>query len=393
MKITGVRARALKWSRRPATLQSHLVSPTSAFDDHESRGTSWWGPVSLVVVEVFTDDGVTGIGSAGGFTGVPKTVIDQHLTHLVVGEDPFNTELLWHKMYRSTARFGRKGAVVSAISAIDIALWDIIGKALGQPVYNLLGGRTKERIPVYASRLYALEDLDALQEEARGYVRQGFRAMKQRFGFGPKDGIRGMKRNVELVRRVREAIGDEVDLMADAYMGWNVAYTLEMAGRLREFDLRWIEEPLMPDELDGYSRLVRESPIRISMGEHEYTRYGFKELIDRRCADILQPDTNRVGGITEARKIYALAAAADIPVVPHSNEAHNLHLITANFGSPIAEYFPRTDPDTGNELFWRVFRGEPVARDGFIEPSRAPGLGVEIDEEQIGQLLYEEGEQ
>lgn len=213
-----------------------------------------------------------------------------------------------------------------------------------------------------------------MQEEAQGYVRQGFRALKQRFGFGPKDGIAGMKRNVELVRRVREAIGDEVDLMADAYMGWNVAYTLDMAKRLTEFDLRWIEEPLMPDELDGYSRLVRESPIPISMGEHEYTRYGFKELIDRRCADILQPDTNRVGGITEARKIYALAAAADIPVVPHSNEAHNIHLITANFGSPIAEYFPRVEPDTGNELFWRVFRGEPEAHNGYIDPPSAPGL-------------------
>ncbi len=389
MKITGVRTRALKWSRQPATLKSNLVSPTTIFPDHELRGTEWWGPVSLVLVEVFTDTGITGIGSAGGFTGVPKTVIDQHLAMMIVGEDPFNTELLWHKMYRSTVRFGRKGAVVAAISAIDIALWDIVGKSLGQPIYNLLGGKTKERIPVYASRLYALEDLDALQEEARGWVRQGFRALKQRFGFGPQHGTAGMKRNVELVRRVRAAIGDEIDLMADAYMGWNVAYTLEMAKRLREFDLRWIEEPLMPDELDGYSKLVRESPILISMGEHEYTRYGFKELIDRRCANILQPDTNRVGGITEARKVYALAAAADIPVVPHSNEAHNLHLIAANFGSPIAEYFPRVEPDTGNELFWRVFKGEPEARDGFIEPPSGPGLGVELDEAEISNLLYE----
>ena len=180
-----------------------MVSPTSIFPDHELRGTEWWGPVSLVLVEVLTDSGITGIGSAGTFTGAPKAIIDQHFSTLVVGEDPFNTELLWHKMYRSSVRFGRKGAAVSAISAIDIALWDIIGKALGQPLYNLLGGKVRDRIPVYASRLYALEDLDALQEEARGYVRQGFRAVKQRFGSSPKDGARGMKRNVELVRRVR----------------------------------------------------------------------------------------------------------------------------------------------------------------------------------------------
>jgi L-alanine-DL-glutamate epimerase-like enolase superfamily enzyme len=340
-------------------------------------------------VEVLTDEGITGIGSAGTFTGVPKAVIAQHLKQLVVGEDPFNTELLWHKMYRSTVRFGRKGATVSALSAIDVALWDIIGKALQQPVYNLLGGKTKERIPVYASRLYALEDLDALQEEAREWVRQGFRALKQRFGFGPEHGTRGVKRNVELVRRVREAVGDEVDLMADAYMGWNVAYTLEMARRLQEYDLKWIEEPLMPDELDGYSWLVRESPVPISMGEHEYTRYGFKELIDRRCANILQPDTNRAGGITEARKIYALAAAAEIPVVPHSNEAHNLHLIASSFNSPIAEYFPPVEPDTGNELFWRVFVGEPKAVDGYIQPPDRPGLGIELNEDVVRELEWE----
>jgi L-rhamnonate dehydratase len=390
MKITDVRTRALQWSQQPTTLVANMVSPTSIFPDHRDRRERWWGPISLVVVEVFTNEGVVGIGSAGTFTGVSKQVIDLHLKDLIIGEDPFNTEILWHKMYRSTIRFGRKGATVSAISAIDIALWDIKGKTLRQPLYNLLGGKTKERIPVYVSRLYALEDLDALQEEARHWVRLGFRAMKQRFGFGPEHGLPGMKRNIELVRRVREAVGDEIELMADAYMGWNVEYTLEMAKRLQEFNLRWIEEPLLPDELDGYSRLVRESPIPIAMGEHEYTRYGFKELIDRRCAHILQPDANRAGGITEMQRIYALAAAADIPVVPHSNEAHNLHLITANFNSPIAEYFPPVEPDTGNELFWRVFKGEPEARDGYLQPSSEPGLGVELDEDQVRELLWRE---
>jgi L-rhamnonate dehydratase len=385
LKITDIRTRALEFSRSPVTLQSHMMSPTSHFDDHYDK--SWFGPCSIVLVEVFTDEGIVGIGTAGGFTSSPKEIIDRHFKHLLIGENPLNNELLWEKMYRSSVRIGRKGPVSCAISGIDIALWDIKGKFFNTPVYNLLGGKTKEQIKVYASRLYALKDLDQLREEALEYKRQGFTMMKQRFGFGPRDGYAGMKQNEALVRTVREAVGDEVMLAADAYMGWDVAYTMEMAKMLEPYRLSWIEEPLMPHDIDGYAYLSKNLSVPFSCGEHEYTRWGFRDLIEKQAIRILQPDTNRVGGITEMLKICALASAHDLVVVPHSNEAHNLHLIASQPVCPFMEYFPNIEPDTGNEIFWKVFNGEPVAKNGVIIPTEKPGLGIEINEEAVAGLL------
>jgi len=388
MKITDIRATNLRFSRNPETLKKHLCTPTSKFRDPLSAGQNWFGPVALTVVEVMTDEGLTGLGSAGGFTATPKEIIDDYLKPVVLGESPFNTELMQDKMFLSTVRFGRRGAVMAAISAIDIACWDIKGQALGQPVYNLLGGKTKERIRAYASRCYAMDDLDALAAEAKGFVAQGFTALKQRFGFGPVDGLRGMKRNVELIRTVREAVGDEIELAADAYMGWDYGYAVEMERRLREFNLSWIEEPFLPDDLDSYARLTAEAPTRISMGEHETSVYGYQQLIEKRVADILQPDCNRVGGITAMKKICAMAEAAHLPIFPHSNEAHNLHIIVSQNNCPLIEYFPDVEPDTGNELFWKVFTGEPRAEDGHLIPSGRPGLGIEIDRAAVNMLTW-----
>lgn len=386
LRITDVRATAVGFSREPSTLNANLVSPTSLFDDHAEKGRRWWGPAVTVIVEVETDAGIVGLGSAGGFSAAPKSVIEHHFRDLVVGEDPFDVELIWAKLYRSSVRFGQAGTAIAALSAIDIACWDIMGRALGVPVFELLGGRAHSSVPVYVSRLYALEDLDALADEARGWKAQGFTMMKQRFGFGPRDGVRGMRRNEELVRTVREAVGDDVVLAADAYMGWDLHYALEMERRLRPYGLRWIEEPLMPRDIAGYARLCRESETLISSGEHAYTRYGFRELIEQRASDILQPDVNRMGGITEARKVFALAAAHDIPVVPHSNEAHNLHLVTSHLNAPFAEYFPDVEPDTGNELFWKLFDGCTEAVDGHVRLERRPGLGIELRRDVVADL-------
>lgn len=384
MKISNIRTRAISFSRSPVTLRRHLISPTSIFDDHNEK--SWFGPCSTVIVEVMTDNGLVGIGSAGGFSSSPKEIIDRHFVHLLLGEDPLNTELIWEKMYRSSVRIGRKGAVSSAISGIDIALWDIKGKYFNTPVYNLLGGKTKNKIQVYVSRLYALEDLEELKNEAKLYKSQGFTMMKQRFGYGPKDGYEGMKKNEDLIRTVREAVGDKVILAADAYMGWDVFYTIEMIKRLLPYNLSWIEEPLMPHDLDGYSYLSKHSSIPISCGEHEYTRWGFRDLIERKVTRLLQPDTNRTGGITEMMKICALASAHDLQVIPHSNEAHNLHIIASQMVCPFMEYFPNVEPDTGNEIFWKIFKNEPIAEKGFIIPGDKPGLGIEINEEIVSSL-------
>ena len=309
-----------------------------------------------------------------------------------MGADPWDTEALWERMFRESINYGRKGVAIEAISAVDIAIWDILGKAAGVPVYKLLGGRTRDRIQVYASRLYATEDLDALAAEAQAFIDQGFTMVKQRFGYGPRQGIAGMRRNVELVRTVREVVGPDVELAADAYMGWDLRYAIRMVRMLEDagLDLAWVEEPLMPDAYDGYASLRAAVRTPISGGEHEFTRYGFRELIERGCVDILQPDVNRCGGITEARKIWAMAAAHDLPVIPHAGQMHNHHLVMASMGSPFAEYFPPPDqgvPPDPNETFWRVFRGDPVAVDGHVTlRDDLPGLGLELDEETIARF-------
>ena len=203
-------------------------------------------------------------------------------------------------------------------------------------------GKNPIRYWCYASRLYALEDLSELASEAKTLAAAGFERLKQRFGFGPRHGAEGMRRNIELVKTVREAVGDTIELAADAYMGWDAGYAIEMANRLRDYSLSWIEEPLMPHDVGGYQELMRRCPWqRWSGGEHCFGKLEFKDLIDRRAVDILQPDVNRAGGITEVLKICALAEAAGLPVIPHSNEAHNLHVIFSQAAHvcPLVEIF------------------------------------------------------
>jgi L-alanine-DL-glutamate epimerase-like enolase superfamily enzyme len=223
-----------------------------------------------------------------------------------------------------------------------------------------------------------LEDLAA---EAAKYKAEGYKAMKMRFGWGPIDGAPGMARNVELVRTVRETVGDEIDLMADAYMGWSLDYAKRMMRLIEPFNLRWLEEAIIPDDIHGYGELKRFGNTPIAAGEHEHTIYGFRQMIEARAVDYIQFDTNRVGGISAARKIQALAEAHSIPVVPHAGQMHNYHVVMASLNSPIAEYFPQVDVEVGNELFWYIFKGEPAAKDGFVQlDDDTPGLGLEIDE-------------
>jgi len=333
-----------------------------------------------------TDAGLVGIGNAALSPRVTKQMIDLYLAPLLIGENPWDVEFLWQHMYRKTMAFGRKGVAMVAISAIDIALWDLMGKAARQPCYRLMGGRTKARIPVYASRLYSTP-LAELANEAARYKAQGYTAMKLRFGWGPVDGAEGMARNIELVRTVRETVGDEIDVMADAYMGWSLDYAKRMMRLLEPFNLRWLEEAIIPDDIHGYGELRRFGSTPIAAGEHEHTLYGFRQLIEAKALDYIQFDTNRVGGLTAARKIQALAEAHSIPVVPHAGQMHNYHVVMASLNSPIAEYFPLVDVEVGNELFWYIFKGEPVARDGYIDlDDDIPGLGLEIDETALAKF-------
>jgi L-rhamnonate dehydratase len=388
LKITEIRTRVVQWEGDTVPLPPHfctnpmdLVSPMLS---PETMGTFTFH--GWLIVEIFTDAGLVGIGNAALAPLVTKQMIDQYLAPLLIGQDPWDSEFLWQHMYRKTMAFGRKGVALVAISALDIAIWDLMGKSAKQPVFRLLGGRTKAKIPVYASRLYSIP-LEELAREAAAYKAQGYKAMKLRFGWGPIDGAAGMARNVELIRTVRETVGEEIDIMADAYMGWSLDYAKRMMRLIEPFNLRWLEEAIIPDDINGYHELRRFGTTPIAAGEHEFTSYGFRQMIEAKALDYFQFDTNRVGGITAARKIQALAEAYSIPVVPHAGQMHNYHVVMASLNSPIAEYFPMVDVEVGNELFWYIFKGEPKAVDGYIDlDDTLPGLGLEIDEAALSRF-------
>jgi len=301
----------------------------------------------------------------------------------LIGENPMNTEYLYEKMYRSSVAYGRKGAVIAAISALDIALWDIKGQALKQPVFMLLGGRTKEYIPTYYSRLYT-RDLDSLQQEAINYKKEGFTGMKLRCGYPLTEGNAGMKKNVEMVKVVRDAVGDDVEIMLEAYMGFNFPYAKEFLRKLEPYNLRWAEELLLPDEIHLFAKLKQYTDIPLSGGEHEYTRFGFHDLLKADALDIFQFDTNRVGGFTEAQKICTMAQMHGVEVIPHGGQMHNLHVVMSSFASPMAEYFPQTEIEVGNEMFWYIFDGEAIAENGKLQlDDNKPGMGLTLKTEGL----------
>ena len=386
MKITDVRTRVVEWRGETVPPQKHFCTNpmdlVSVPDDSMAsfRFHGW------LIVEIATDSGHVGIGNAALSPRVTKQVIDQYLRPILIGRDPWDYEALWQHMYRQTMAFGRRGIGMVAISAVDIGLWDLLGKDAKQPVFKLLGGRTKEKIPVYASRLYS-QELDKLAGEAECYLKQGYRAMKMRFGWGPVDGAEGMERNLDLLRTLRETIGYEVDLMGDAYMGWTLDYARRMVPLLEPFRLRWLEEAVIPDDVHGYAALKSLGRVPIAGGEHEFTQYGFRELLEAKALDYIQFDTNRVGGITQARKIVSMAESFSVPVVPHAGQMHNFHVVMSSLNCPLAEFFPIVDVEVGNELFWYIFEGEPKPENGYIQlRDDVPGLGLRVKEEALDRF-------
>src|ERR1041384_1620945 len=229
MKITEIRTRAIQWTGKTVPLPPHFcTNPMDAISPMLTQATmSAFTFHGWLLVEILTDNSLVGSGTAALSPLVTKQVIDLYLKPLLIGTDPWDTEFLWQHMYRKTMAFGRKGIAMVAISAVDIAVWDLLGKSTKQPVFRLLGGRREARIPVYASRLYSTP-LDELARESKKYKNEGYKAMKLRFGWGPVDGAEGMQKNVALVRTVRETVGDGIDIMADAYMGWNLDYATRM---------------------------------------------------------------------------------------------------------------------------------------------------------------------
>jgi len=378
MKITEVETLEFRQVGRPGTWlgETLVANPMSIYAEYKARRSSWQADFGRGLVRIRTDDGLEGFAPAGG---AELFIIGRHFRRLLLGEDPFNIERLWDIMFRSSMPYGRKGLALHAISAVDLALWDILGKATGLPVYKLLGGKAREKVPCYGTG-----------NASQWYRDFGFVGNKLAMPYGPADGIAGMHKNEELVARAREIIGPDMDLMLDCYMAWDVEYTIRVAEMLKPYRIQWIEEALPPDDIEGYATLAAEvGSTLIATGEHEYTRWGFQELIDRRAADILQPDIGWVGGITECRKICAMAAGRNLPVIPHGgSNPWAIHLVIAQTNCPLAEFL-YTD-FTATEIGPRhapLFRGEALPIGGYIAPPDRPGFGLTLDEDVLKEYV------
>mmetsp|Transcript_16038 Transcript_16038/g.24257 ORF Transcript_16038/g.24257 Transcript_16038/m.24257 type:complete len:444 (-) Transcript_16038:17-1348(-) len=358
-------------------VDSDIANPMSVYAEYRDSRTSWGiGALGSVIVEVELDDEnkTTGVGiSIGGDAAC--FIVENHLSRFVEGQSPVNVELIYDQMWRSTMNYGRKGTAIQAISAIDLAIWDALGKLRGVPVYELLGGKTKDKIPCYATTSRP----DLAQE-------MGFFGAKFPLPFGPASGEIGMQKNIEMVKKWREAVGPTFPLMIDCYMSLSLPYAIELARKCEPYNVKWIEETLPPDDYDGYSELKKAvKTTLITTGEHEYTRYGFKTLLEKKCVDVLQPDITWCGGMTEARRIVALSSAYDIPVIPHGSSIYSYHLQICFPSCPMAEFLvmsPKADAIVS--FFGNLFLDEPLPKDGYVElPHDKPGFGVTLNREGL----------
>ncbi len=347
-----------------------VANPMSIYPKYKPRRSLFMsGEMGPTAVQILTDKGVSGIGYGGPGASF---VIEKHLTKLLLNEDPFDVERLWDIMWRSTLYYGRKGMVVHAISAVDNALWDIVGKALNTPVYQLLGGKTKDRIPAYCTG----NDLEQ-------HVEFGYTKLKLAIPFGPADGREGLKKNVQLVERARDLLGPDGEIMLDCWMAFTEDYTYMLAEAVEPYRVYWMEECLPPDDYAGFGRLNEHiTSTRIATGEHEYTRYGFQLLKDYSAAKIWQPDMNWCGGLTELRRIGAMAAAEEIPVILHGGwRGGGPHFIMATPNSPWCEMF--MPAPGGPEEVYRLYEEENNITRGsegiYMEPPDRPGFGWELE--------------
>ena len=340
-----------------------------------------------LIVRVTTDAGITGIGEVDSSPMAVKGVIEgpfSHTTttglkHVLIGEDPFETEYLWHKMYRANIYSGRRGIGIHAMSGIDMALWDIKGKALGLPVWKLLGGGFHKKLRCYASSLFGPTPA-ATHDLARRFRDQGFQAVK--FGWDPMG--RDAKTDVDLVRQGRKGLGDDADLLIDAGLVWDAKTALQRARAFEQFNIFWLEEPLRPDDYNGYRKLAEATPVRIAAGEEESNRLSFLDLMDRGRIDVVQIDLSRVGGFTEAMKIASLAYDRGLVVANHGfttyiNVVAALHFLNSIPNALIVEFVT----EEGTNLREKITQQKLRAQEGYLTIPDAPGLGIDLDERGV----------
>jgi L-rhamnonate dehydratase len=379
LKITSIRAVRLvperplpKYQPTPGywnTTEVEIANPLSIYPRFKPRRSLFYaddlGPLEVMVE---TNKGITGFGFGGPGAAL---VVERHLPKMLVGEDPFDVERLWDIMWRGTLYYGRKGVAVHAISAVDNALWDIVGKALNTPVHKLLGGGHKERVPCYCTG-----------NNIEQAVEFGFKKLKLAIPHGPADGEEGLTKNEQLVKRARELLGSDGEVMLDCWMAFTESYTIELAARLEPYRVYWMEECLMPDDYAGMGHVnAKIKSTLMATGEHEYTRYGFELLSDYKAADIWQPDMQWCGGLSELRWIDALARSKNIPVIPHGGwRGGSAHFVLANDNTPWCEMF--LPPPGGPQAVYQHFEEEQQITRGpegiYMRPPDRPGFGFEL---------------
>jgi L-alanine-DL-glutamate epimerase-like enolase superfamily enzyme len=325
---------------------------------------------SALFVHIKTDEGIEGLGTSAGSRSV-QAVVEDTLKGAVVGEDPFAIEKLWNKMFWYVRGVGRKGIAFCAISAVDIALWDLKAKALGLPLYKLLGPYT-DSVPVYGSGGWTNFSTRELIAEQMDYVNRGFPRVKMKVG---KDFGNAEEEDIKRLAAVRKALGDDIEIYVDANNGYYAKQAIRMSKRFEEFNVQWLEEPVLADDIEGLAAVSRATTIPVATGEHEYTKFGFKDLIARGGADIVQPDIGRVGGVTEWLKVAHLAHAYNLPVAPHAYQEIHLHVACATPNLKVVEYLGVVD--TACKRFYKDFQ-EPKAGMWSPDPKK-PGLGLELD--------------
>jgi L-rhamnonate dehydratase len=379
LKITAIRAVNLEPTRplpkyQPApgswnTTEVEIANPLSIYPRFKPRRSLFYaedlGPLTVMVE---TNKGITGFGYGGPGSAF---VVERHLPKLLVGEDPFQVERLWDIMWRGTLYYGRKGVAVHAISAVDNALWDVVGKALNTPVYRLLGAGGRDRVPCYCTG-----------NNIEQAVEFGFKKLKLAIPHGPADGEEGLAANERLVARARKLLGDDGQIMLDCWMAFTEEYTEQLAARLAPFRVYWMEECLMPDDYAGMGRVkAKISSTKMATGEHEATRWGFELLADYKAADIWQPDMHWCGGLTELRWIDALARAHRIPVIPHGGwRGGSAHFVFASDNTPWCEAFLPW-PGGPPEVYDRFEEENGITRgpEGiYMRPPDRPGYGLEL---------------
>ena len=361
----------------------HVVSAPVERPFTSSRGWLYKTRGSCIV-EIETADGIVGWGECYGPSAVAKAYIETQFAPRIIGRDAFDVEVIWEDLYNRIKDYGGRGMATSALSGIDIALWDIMGKSCGKPIHKLIGGAYRTEVTAYATGLYFI-DMDRLieeaVEEANEFVGNGFVAIKMKIGLGSP------KLDIERVAAVRKAIGDDVRLMVDANHCFTVPQAIRIGRELEKLNVEWFEEPISPEDIDGYVEVTRSLDMAVAGGENEFTRWGFRDLVVRKAMDIIQPDVCAAGGISECRKIATLASAHGVECIPHAwgsaiGLAATLHFLAALPDQPpsFRPMPPLLELEQCENPFRDLLSVDPILqKDGKVQIPTGAGLGIEIN--------------